>query len=421
VLLFPNTQIAGNAAALNTYALYRIEFNPSDPNFSNWNLPNGAPNPDFFYDLTVAPNGQPFWRNWLNAATTVVDSETADVIRWIESGGKFVPQPLCTFAAGVVEDETAQPTREVGAYSLSGFVSPHEFTSLEYLATHGHWQGVQSDGSAPVPDAAVLSSVPIPGSGALRGPRIVVYEQHRGALNVEYDCGVPVTPQTPRNRMLAFDSRTGTVNFAIARRDDSAANPMLRDNYSASGARFYSDYTIRLTDDAVSSGGMPTSFGAAKPRFDEHLLVVPGSEKVQLVDAGGAVLATGAMRRAGFTGLGPRVDRYTAPADLDTNEYSIDYRTGVISFSDRDPSGWVSDVAAGNRQILVSYQIQTNAGRWEMVGEDFESTSTEVVRISYTTTEIIDAKLGVVQYTRRKQESLPFEVSERIVVRNLRR
>lgn len=421
ILLFPNTAIPGSPAGLNTYTLYRVEFNPADPNFGNWNLPNGAPNPDFFYDRTVAPNGLPYWQNWLAASNQVVNSETADVIRWQEAGGKFIPQFLCTFAAGVVDEETAQPNREVGSYGLAGFVTPGELPSLEYSATYGHWLGAQSDGSRPIPDAAVLSSVPSPGSGASLGPRIQIYEQRSGQMTRVFDSGSPVSAANPRNRMVAFDSRTGSVGLAIQRQDDSAPNPMLRDHYSASGVRFYSDFSIRLSDDTATSLGMPTSFGAAEPRFGQNLIVTPGSEKIQLVDSGGPALVSGSMRRAGWTGLGARLDRYIAPADMETNEYSINYRTGEITFSDRDPSGWVSQVAAGSQQILVEYQIQTNAPRLEIVNQQNQRTTTDVVRISYITTEVIDVHLGIVQYTRRMQESLPFEVSERIVVRNLKR
>ena len=136
--------------------------------------------------------------------------------------------------------------------------------------------------------------------------------------------------------------------------------------------------------------------------------IVPGSESIALIDLSGAVIQTEQMRRAGWTLGNSNTGEFVAQPDLELDEYSIDYVTGVITLSTRDPNIWTGVAPNSNRRLLVKYKIQTNR-------------PTDVVRVSYQTKEMASVHLGIVQYTRRRQEVLPFEVTERVVIRNLKR
>jgi hypothetical protein len=83
----------------------------------------------------------------------------------------------------------------------------------------------------------------------------------------------------------------------------------------------------------------------------------------------------------------------------DRDEYSVDYVTGTIVLSNNED--W------SRYKPYVRYRFQTTQ-------------KDDVVRVSYETKELANVNLGVVQYTRRRQESLPFEVAERVVIRNLK-
>src|SRR5205807_2457416 len=77
-------------------------------------------------------------------------------------------------------------------------------------------------------------------------------------------------------------------------------------------------------------------------------------------------------------------DQYVAQADLGPNQYTIDYGTGIITFSDRDPT-LQETRQGGSQDLLVRYQFQTNL-------------ATDVVRATYTTRNLMSAQLGLIQY-----------------------
>jgi hypothetical protein len=118
------------------------------------------------------------------------------------------------------------------------------------------------------------------------------------------------------------------------------------------------------------------------------------------------------MRRVGWSGLpviaGRDPNWPVAPKAKD--EYSIDYSSGVITLYDQED--WTQ------YRPLVRYRFQTNAVPPASPGA---RPSQDVVRVSYATKELANVNLGIVEYTRRRQESLPFEVAERVVIRNLKR
>lgn len=410
LLLFRNT----TSNELNTYGLYRVEFDPRDARFANWNLGSGAPNPNFCYDTAVASNGLPFWENWRKARVAVMDTETSDAIRWVEveNATKLMPQPICTFSPTAVDSETAQPNRLVAPSASIPSGPP-----LEYVTDHPHWTGLASDGARSIPDTFQIStsaSAPVAGMTFYFGPRIQVFSPSAGGA-VVFDTAAGI-----RNRLVSYDSTRGRVTFAVRRQDVTAGNALDRDYYSAA-INLTNTTASLLGDTVVDTTGLPSSFGAvmASPRFDDRVaggsaasgrtLIVPGSEVLQIVDTTVNPPRVEPMRRLGWSGLpSPELDRIVAQNDLEPDQYSIDYSTGEVTLSEKDPNFWSSVGGANAVQLRIKYEFQTNRGG-------------DVVKVSYVTRDLFTVNVGVVQYTRGRQEVIPFEVSQKVVIRNQKR
>jgi prepilin-type N-terminal cleavage/methylation domain-containing protein len=394
LLLFRSTFIPQNNT-LNTYCLYRVEFNPQDPRFANWTVA-GQPNPDFFYDTTpVTVNGstKPQYQWWKDATVIVMDAETSDAVRWLETSGKYMPHPLCNWGPSPIDDEVAKPNREIGKYLIGG-VGSADLPPLESQTDHGNWSGYPSDGKAAIPPSIGLSPNAV--AGVLLGPRIEILN----GSTLVFD-----SQSATRNRLVGYDSLTGRITFGFPRIDTGAAAGSPLQQYYP-GTVNASTYEVDLTQDAAASPpAVPTRWGEVKSTatLAGTALIVPGSDGIQkAVLSGSNYQFVEPMRRVGWTGL-PVVglrdpNNPTAPQAKD--EYSIDYSTGLITLSPNED--WTQYVP------LVRYRFQTND-------------KNDVVRVSYATKELANVNLGIVEYTRRRQESLPFEVAERVVIRNLKR
>jgi prepilin-type N-terminal cleavage/methylation domain-containing protein len=378
--------------SLNSYALLRAEFDPRDPNFANWSVvdADGDLNKNFFYDTEPASapggNGQPYCVNWKRIVHQVMDVADADVIRWVQSGPRFLPQAMCNFSPGSVENEVLQPNRTMGSFQLTGSQLAGVLPAVEYVADYGSWTGAKVAGT--IPWGYLMGNT----QEVNFGPRIQVIDES----GLVYDSLDP----SKRGRLLAYDALTGHIRTAIPRPDTNGYN-----------ATISGYYEVRLaTDTATDGNGMPASFGAAKndTRVAMTTMIVPGSDSLRYVENPGVTpMQARPLHRAGWTGLGPGLDRDIAQPELGLEEYKIDYKTGVITLPDRDPGMW-SRVSNGVANLRVDYQIQTNRAN-------------DVVRVSYTTKELSQINLGIVEYTRSKQEILPFEVAQRVQIRNLHR
>jgi hypothetical protein len=193
----------------------------------------------------------------------------------------------------------------------------------------------------------------------------------------------------------------------------------MNDDPEAFSATVLPDYTVDLKADqataqVISFSGVPetvpTGFGLLKrhPLLGRTVRIVPGSETItRILDANAPLGATPSalMERVGFTGLGiAGGDQFVAQADLQPDQYTIDYSTGVITFSDRDPS-LLQARPGGAQALLIRYQFQTNQ-------------STDVVRASYATQELMSVQLGLVQYEPRSGDAQPIQLTNRVRVRN---
>jgi prepilin-type N-terminal cleavage/methylation domain-containing protein len=488
----------------NMYVLYRVEFDPrADPAnpTANWRgevdpstgqlivdpstgeakpltdpTKPWAPNPNFFYDRGVGPNGIPYYAEWKRRAVPVVTIDTSDAINLVRLGdGLFRPEPLARFLPTPIEDDSAKPNRPSGIVPTGSALSPALIAPVEFRTEYGHWMGLENQLTysqtptagtlgqpmfgAPIPLQLVISNARPPGvnpSSYQFGPRIRVYENNGLFNQLVYDSADITGSLDARRRLLAYDGRRGIVGFAIHRRHDPANPPAGSSGeitaYSASVQTQFSGnrrpFTVYLQDDAATSrvalhGGklayttngtgftVPSSFGAALSAFSAfptdqrpQVAVVPGSEVVQRVAVDSANPSEGKLgepfRRVGWSGLGAQLDRYVAQAELAPDEYTIDYATGVISLSERDPS--LLNLQPGNsqEQLWVRYQFQTNGpARMDQNGAAY--LVDDAVRVTYSTRELITVNMGITQYASRTGEGLPVQATQRVRIRNMTR
>jgi prepilin-type N-terminal cleavage/methylation domain-containing protein len=419
--LFPNT--AGNYD--NTYVLYRVEFNPNDPRVGNWRLPNGSVNPNFFYDRAQAPQTNPphsYADEWRNRCVAIISTDNTDAVRMVSDVAGFRPEPLVRFQASPVENESLEIAR-VGSQpsALSsqpdpsnpdpGAQSPEPSAqsgsgATQYVADHGGWAGPENDLTRPLSPAAIMGSTP-PVDGSVDrfvpGPRIQVYERRPLAVGGEqlalvFDSGV-ASERQPRQRLLSWDSQRGIVNFAMRRTQTGGSG-----DPTAYLANIDANYAVDLKRDTATvqngGGALPGGYGAvvSTPLLAGTAAVVPGSEQV-LRSLDGSNTRVSRMVRVGYTGLGDAGDRIVAQADLGPNEYTIDYRTGLIQFSDRDPS-------VVGQPVLVRYSWRTNRPN-------------DLVRVSYSTRELLTVSIGLLQFEGRTGNPQSIQLNTRVPVRNL--
>jgi hypothetical protein len=384
--------------ALNTYTLYRVEFDPFHPAYNTFaSLPGGSPN--FFYDGTSVTFGiqtKPRWQWWLDIANPLIDIETGDVVRFVKNrGNNWAPQSLCNFGPSPITGEIAQPNMDVVTTGVLRFA---DAPPIHYELDYGSLVSTLNEERVPISDGITMGPT---ASMMVNGPRIEIVTTG----GVVYDSSNAAT----RARLVAFDPISGRITLGHRRGGETKQYIWLPNGNANGGivpdSSMPGDYNLDFSAD-MHAGAMPSSYGAARNYYDGiygagvvPVRLVPGSETLELV-YGGLVK----MRRANNT----RVP-LEARADLEDDQYLINYDTGVIQLPRIPGVNWAAaGTGSGNPDLRVSYSFQTNARN-------------DVVRVSYSTKELQAATLGTVQYTRRRQEALPFEVTERIALRNLRK
>ncbi len=378
---------------LNTYTLYRAEFDPAHPAYQTFPILTGG-DPNFFYDntsVTVGAQTMPRWQWWLDIANPLIDIETGDVVRFVKNrSGSWLPQSLVNFNPAPVTGEIAQPNQDVVTTGVLRFA---DAPPIQYELDYGSLVSSLNHERLPIPDgltmgpSATMTNV---------GPRIEVVTTG----GVAFDS----TNTLLRARLVAFDPVSGRITLGHRR---GAANEPPLYTWLPTGAggggivadpSMPGDYNVEFSADGlIGMNGMPSSFGRAVTHYAgaANVRLVPGSETVELS-------GVGKMRRLNNT----RVP-LEARADLEPDQYLINYDTGVLQLPRIAGVDW-STVGVSGPELRISYSFQTNERN-------------DIVRVSYSTKELQAATLGTVQYTRRRAEALPFEVTERVALRNLRK
>jgi len=439
--LFKNSVSAGD----NLYVLYRVEFNPVQNSSAggptrNWKLDRdvtyggytfraGTPNPNFFYDPA-------FTSAWKSRAVAIVTAQDTDLVRLIRSAqNNWIPEPAVRFLPSAVPNETLTPNLPAGTFEARGIAgAPRPPT--QYAADFGNWSGPLNDMSEPLTESVVMGPQrpddPALAAQYVPGPRIQIFEQSPGAgengdrLAKVFDSAVGAARE-PRERLFSWDSRRGVVNFALRRIQSPSPTGVDEDTFAASVAP---NYTVDLKQDMATAQRVspftglaetvPSGFGSlmASPLFgprtggywkgDPRVHIVPGSETItRVLDRTLNPSPSVLMERVGYSGLGiAGGDQFVAQADLQANQYTIDYSTGVITFSDNYP-GLLQARPGGAQDLLVRYQFQTNR-------------STDVVRATYSTRELMTVQLGLQQFEPNSGDAQAVQLTNRVRVRNVR-
>jgi hypothetical protein len=396
----------------NPYVLYRVEFDPNDPATRNWQVldaqghPTGQINPNFFY--TDPKQGDAFARTWQSRAVAVISPENTDMVRWVQEGGRWLPQPMTSFGATPIESETLSPIKVGGTAETSTGTLQAARVPMQYVAEYGHWTGPENDMSLPL-SASVLMGPARPPINLdptrwATGPRIQIYDARPTAsgpaMNLVFDSALPPSV-VPRRRLFTWDSSRGIVNFAL--RSEMAGKISVTGGqfgevpYSVSLQRDQQTRDLPLVTNPSRVDRIAGGFGSLGAQFPDTLRIVPGSDLVQVLDNNGQPVRT--FERAGWIGTGR--DQIVAQADLDPNQYVIDYSAGVIMFSDRDPS-------LAGLPVDIRYQMQTNL-------------PTDIVRVTYATRELFTLNVGLLQYEPGSGEAQEVQLTNRLRLRNLTR
>jgi prepilin-type N-terminal cleavage/methylation domain-containing protein len=401
----------------NPYVLYRAEFDPNPNTLAgqrtrNWQLPNGQINPNFWYDQTMDPNTrQPLAANWKVQAVAVISPVNTDMVRWVQTNGAWMPQPLTRFGPTPVEDETLTPNKATVVSNGTGGLQAAPVAPMQYVAQYGHWSGPVNDMTLPIQPLelmgpASLTAPPTAQPFAI-GPRIQIYDSQASAsgpaLSLVYDSAAPVAA-VPRRRLFTWDSTRGIVNFALraettqqVRATGGGAPDEVPFSLSLKRDMQTIPLPLATNPDPRNQKPVPAGFGSlgADPLLGPTVQIVPGSEVVQVLDRNGDPLRT--FERAGWLGTGQ--DQIIGQADLEPDQYVIDYSNGLIQFSDRDPS-------LAGLSVHIRYQIHTNK-------------PTDVVRVSYSTRELFTVNIGLLQFEAGTGESQEVQLTNRIRLRNL--
>jgi type II secretory pathway pseudopilin PulG len=391
----------------NPYVLYRAEFDPN-PNTQagqptkNWQLPNGQINPNFFYDPGFA-------QIWKAQSVAVISPTNTDMVRWVLDRGAWLPQPMTRFGATPIDSETLTPNRDTVTSDGQGGFQAAARVPMQYVGSYGHWTGPVNDLTLPLPPDVLIGPNFAPSSARSQpfaiGPRIQIYESQSGpsgpALRPVYDSALPVAVQ-PRQRLFTWDSTRGIVNFALRADTVQTVNGTgggAPDEvpFSLSLKRDKQTRSLPVVTDLSRTETIAAGFGSllADAMLGPSVQIVPGSEVVQALDRNGQPILT--FERAGWLGTGQ--DQIVAQADLQPEQYVIDYSNGLITFSDQNP-------ALAGTPVHVLYQMHTNK-------------VSDVVRVTYSTRELFTVNVGLLQFEPNSTESQEVQLSNRIRLRNL--
>jgi hypothetical protein len=395
----------------NPYVLYRAEFDPNPASqvgvtTQNWRLPGGQVNPNFWYDPQFAPA-------WKAQAVAVISPQNTDMVRWVRDRSNpevWLPQSMTRFTPTAIESETLDPNRETVTTDETGALREAARVPMQYVAEYGHWTGPVNDMTLPLAPSVLISPDPprvaVPAGHYAVGPRIQIYDSQPGpsgpAMTLVYDSAEP-NGAVPRRRLFTWDSSRGIVNFALraqARLPVQAAGGVGGEvPLSVSLLRHQESLDLPLVSDLSQTERIAAGFGTLKadPLLGDAVRIVPGSELVQVLDSSNQPVRT--FERAGWIGTGR--DQIVAQADLEPDQYVIDYSSGLIMFSERDPS-------LAGMPVSIRYQMHTNK-------------STDIVRVSYATRELMTVNVGLLQFDPGSGEPQEIQINNRLRLRNLSR
>jgi hypothetical protein len=401
-----NNVIGGGNRAQNFYTLYRAEFDPYDPHFSKWALPdpNGAKtpdgkavwvlNPDFFYDMTaVDGKSQSDW--WRKRAVSIMPTDSMDLVDFVRSNPKNLwnatanpyleARSLVTFNPLIMSADAAAP---VGDNRGPG----------TYKTQYGHWDGLQNDGTVPY-----TGFVPVPGARYL--PHIVVYHQKRETqpdgteaitLESEFDTAKAgsggADDPAKQNRVLAWNSQKGTVEFSLS--------APLYDTANSSKGKINNSMYDPLND----TNGFTAPPGAR---------ITPASEVVTVEEDNGPVVysRSSSDMKDVFDVPDDIALQNGAPKQLPPPRTYMVTGSGKVIVGYPYPSEYnpiQSQPVPKGRRVTISYYYQNNS-------------PDDLVKVDYLTRELVNINLTARSFDPLTRRSISTTVANRVHIRNTQR
>ncbi len=260
---YGNLELLRGGEGDNFFCLYKVEFNPKDPRFANWQEPN------FFYDLNLAPDGKTYMYHWKKNAVNLTPPTIDAVDVWKDGAGVLHFEPLISFLP--------RYTREVLQPLTNGQI---------FWASYGLWAGVQNDGTK-------LFKELVPPNTQV-WPHIVVVDRTNTVLfDSWYDSW-----SDPLSRYFTWDSRRGIVNFVFW---GAPENPIIADGVTY-------QYPLPQSRDPLSKTPIPNAY------------IIPGTETVK-------------VNGVPCKKVEADPQTYTDSAGNRIYEYSIDYDRRLLIFN----------------------------------------------------------------------------------------
>ncbi len=423
---------------LNGFILYRAEVNPYDDSedpMSGHNLfrygADGNPildDPNFFYDTDIAPNGEPYWKNWKSTAKPVgLQTETDLVILRLNNEETAIVSltPSVRFQLSQVTNDTFEPSHIADESAESPISIPSVFK-----ATYGGW------GTSTGPFNTDIYSVTVfrPGgaagdawfrtrwdwNGATSSYHLVIYKYTGGGSNAIFDCTAyeksGVFPASAPDIAFLVDPNRGEVRFDFPDSDVINGN-----------------HIVDMNKQVRDTWGEPTSAPRRTYRLTKFRSInandlfqpriVPGSEVVVGPDMSPdkVVMVPDGHGSYVVQTLNPNPVRYERVpfnlGDPGRNQYKIDYgmedlagqAVGRMIFSPAYDEPIPEVMPDGSpAQFVIRYKFQCNRDQ-------------DVLQGNYATKSLMQVTVGIRFYDRQSGKLYPLELSDKIKVRNLMR
>lgn len=394
-----NNNVLRGGGAPNMYTLYRVEFDPYDPHFSNWAVrdPDGGTtpdgkdiwviNPNFFYDTSYVPpgDGQPsYW--WRKKSVAIMPTDSMDLVDFVRTDTKQQYDAKTNPYLEARSLVTFNPL--ISAGDAAGAVGDNREPAT-YKTQYGHWSGLQNDGTVPYDRYR-----PMPGARYL--PRIVVYRQTEdNTLESMFDTAKAGTGDADdpanQNRVLAWNSLKGTVEFALpADQYDSTKGPSV---------------TNSMYEPLLNTTGFTPPPGAYISPATEVVTVEENNDRAVVYSRSSSATK----------------DVYDVPDDIALQDGAPKQlpppRTYMVTDSGKVIIGYPypseanpiqSQPVPPGRKVTISYYYQNND-------------SEDLVKVDYQTREMVNIGLTARMYDPATRKSLSTTMANRVRIRNIQR
>ncbi len=208
---------------------------------------------------------------------------------------------------------------------------------------------------------------------------------------------------------LTFDPAAGAANFAITAQPTNGNGYDYRDPNNQVGSPFWF-----VTPDANNQVNFTTLQGSylnsGDPNFVPGAMIVPNSDRVY-----GPDMTYGGTNITNSTPLVPYT-RVTAQvsAQLQANQYSVNYATGTFTFAPATASG-PNALPAPNNQVQIAFSYQNN------MNNTVTPFTSDTVRATYNTGSLTQVALGIRIYDTNSGRPVFFGLTNRLAVGNARR